>query len=374
MSERNAPNDNAFALDRATGDGGPHTDPVSPEERAAAALARALIEPQPMPLALRDRLMKNAGAFSRGEPVGPRATPSAPEAPQPSIPIAARRPVLPWLAAAACLAIAGGVGYWAMTSLAGQGKELTDARMELAAMHERVQSNERLVTLAQAETAAMRQSVEDGKRLLAEREQALASLTGEKREIEARLIQSDRDLLDRRGELAVAMQRQTELVARLAAATSDLDNLSRELDQYTAPADPAVLAQNRTKLIDMPDTVRIAWSPFNLEGSPAVQQGVGGDVVWNDDLQQGYLRFVGLNPNDPNIEQYQVWIVDDRGMEQKVSGGVFNVSDAGEIIVPIKPGLDVRKVALFAITVERPGGIVVPDLQKRVVVAPVGGG
>jgi hypothetical protein len=49
---------------------------------------------------------------------------------------------------------------------------------------------------------------------------------------------------------------------------------------------------------------------------------------------------------------------------------VFNASAAGEVIVPIDPGIDVGRVALFAITVENPGGTWVPDLQRRVVVAP----
>lgn len=72
--------------------------------------------------------------------------------------------------------------------------------------------------------------------------------------------------------------------------------------------------------------------------------------MWSNELQEGYIRFVGL--------------------EQKVSGGVFNASADGEIIVPITPGIDVGHVALFAITVENPGGTWVPDLTRRVVVAP----
>ncbi len=68
-----------------------------------------------------------------------------------------------------------------------------------------------------------------------------------------------------------------------------------------------------------------------------------------------------------------MWVVDRRGMEQKVSGGVFDVNAKGEIIVPIDPSLDVSRVSLFAITIEEPGGTVVPDLRRRVVYAPVEG-
>ena len=63
-------------------------------------------------------------------------------------------------------------------------------------------------------------------------------------------------------------------------------------------------------------------------------------------------------------------MIDERGLEQKVSGGVFNASAEGEIIVPIEPGIDVGRVALFAVTVENPGGTWVPDLSRRVVIAP----
>lgn len=93
-------------------------------------------------------------------------------------------------------------------------------------------------------------------------------------------------------------------------------------------------------------------------------------MAWNPRLQQGFLRFTGLPVNDPQREQYQAWIIDERGMEQKVSGGVFNATADGEVIVPLRPGLDIRRVRLFAVTIEAPGGIVVPDLSRRVVVAP----
>ena len=140
---------------------------------------------------------------------------------------------------------------------------------------------------------------------------------------------------------------------------------SRRSSQLTA-----TLQAGRTKLLEVPGTVRLAWSPFDLPNAPAEQPNVQGDVVWNDAKQEGYLRFAGLKVNDPAVEQYQVWVIDERGMEQKVSGGVFNATQDGEILVPIRPGIDVGRVALFAITVEKTGGTWVPDLKRRVVVAP----
>tara|TARA_R110002073_G_scaffold336260_1_gene531303 strand:+ start:30540 stop:31598 length:1059 start_codon:yes stop_codon:yes gene_type:complete len=171
-------------------------------------------------------------------------------------------------------------------------------------------------------------------------------------------------------EIAKLDQTRLDMATQLADATSSLENARDTIAIYETPLDPAQLAVNRTQLLEVPDAIQVAWQPFDLPDSPAEQQGVRGDVVWSDELQEGYIRFVGLEPNDPDVQQYQIWVIDERGLEQKVSGGVFNASAEGEIIVPITPGIDVGRVALFAITVEDPGGTWVPDLTRRVVVAP----
>ncbi len=170
--------------------------------------------------------------------------------------------------------------------------------------------------------------------------------------------------------LAESEQEKLDIAQQLADATTDLRDAQLKIAKYETPIDPAVLAQRRRQLMQVPDSIQIAWQPFNLPDSPAEQPDVRGDVVWSDEMQEGYIRFVGLEPNDPDVEQYQVWVIDERGMEQKVSGGVFNANAKGEIIVPIEPGIDVGRVALFAITIENPGGTWVPDLSRRVVVAP----
>lgn len=190
-------------------------------------------------------------------------------------------------------------------------------------------------------------------------------------ERDAERIQSlEADARDSAIALASAKEESLNLAARLADATSSLQDAELVIARYEKPEDPARLAQLRRQLLTVPDTVQIAWQPFDLPDSPAEQQGVRGDVVWSDELQEGYIRFEGLAVNDPSTEQYQVWVIDERGLEQKVSGGVFNASADGEVIVPITPGIDVGRVALFAITVENPGGTWVPDLSRRVVVAP----
>ncbi|MEX0670934.1 MAG: anti-sigma factor [Pirellulales bacterium] len=100
-----------------------------------------------------------------------------------------------------------------------------------------------------------------------------------------------------------------------------------------------------------------------------------GDVVWSQSRQQGFMRFRGLAANDPTVEQYQLWIFDaDRDEDYPVDGGVFDVaaSDSdGEIVVAIDARLPVGKPTLFAITVERPGGVVVSSRERLPLLAQV---
>jgi len=96
--------------------------------------------------------------------------------------------------------------------------------------------------------------------------------------------------------------------------------------------------------------------------------GTSGDVVWSESAQRGYMRFVGLAPNDPKKTQYQLWIFDKtRDKAFPVDGGVFDVSSTGEIIVPITAKLHVDDATLFAVTVEKPGGVVVSKREHIVV-------
>jgi len=102
----------------------------------------------------------------------------------------------------------------------------------------------------------------------------------------------------------------------------------------------------------------------------AYAPGVSGEVVWHQDLQQGYMVFENLPVNDPSAEQYQLWIVDG-APTHPVDGGVFDVTSSGEVIVPIDPKLEIKNPVAFGVTVEPPGGVVVSDRTKRVVVAPL---
>ncbi len=93
-----------------------------------------------------------------------------------------------------------------------------------------------------------------------------------------------------------------------------------------------------------------------------------GEIVWSQLEQQGYMRLKGLVANDPKRQQYQLWIFDEQQDDKyPIDGGVFDVDRAtGEVLVPIHSKLRVSKAKMFAITVEKPGGVVVSD-RKRIV-------
>lgn len=99
---------------------------------------------------------------------------------------------------------------------------------------------------------------------------------------------------------------------------------------------------------------------------------VCGEVLWNAERQEGFLRLRGVAANDPRELQYQLWIVDSsRDARYPVDGGVFDVpAGEEEILVPIKAAVPVRDAALFAVSVEQPGGTVVSE-RRFVAVAPV---
>lgn len=103
-----------------------------------------------------------------------------------------------------------------------------------------------------------------------------------------------------------------------------------------------------------PDIVRVSWV-----GTENPYKKVSGEALWSDSTQAGYMRFVGLEPNDPQRFQYQLWIVDPDRDKHPVDGGVFDVANAGEMIIPMEAKLRVERPKAFAITLEKSGGVVV---------------
>ena len=142
-----------------------------------------------------------------------------------------------------------------------------------------------------------------------------------------------------------------------------------ELRRPTPAAPELSLAERRDQLVrEARDIVRASWTKGTLKEA----EEVSGEVVWSDEKQMGYMTFRGLPPNDPNREAYQLWIFEQANLEaHPKDGGVFNVSDTGEVIVPIEAKLRTVAPKAFAITVEKPGGTVVSDRQKIAALAPV---
>lgn len=145
----------------------------------------------------------------------------------------------------------------------------------------------------------------------------------------------------------------------------------------TGPVVPPVavlsIAEQATALEGRADTLKLDWAP---QGDYATQ-GVRGKVVWNNAEQKGFIRLANLKENDPKIDQFQLWIFDAVRETYPVDGGLFDITQAtfdaksGEHIIPMKPALLVSKPTLFAMTVEKAGGVVVTDKSRLVVVAPV---
>ncbi|HEY7379305.1 MAG TPA: anti-sigma factor [Steroidobacteraceae bacterium] len=132
-------------------------------------------------------------------------------------------------------------------------------------------------------------------------------------------------------------------------------------------------AEQRLALLQNGATVSHAdWSNTDDPGS----QGVKGDVVWDNNTQRGFIRFTGLAANDPKQSQYQLWIFDARRDDRyPIDGGVFDIPpNAAEVVLPINARLAVNEPAAFAVTIEKPGGVVVSAREHVVALAKIAPG
>lgn len=142
---------------------------------------------------------------------------------------------------------------------------------------------------------------------------------------------------------------------------------------------PGPAELRRRLLAEDPEVVTVAWKAGK---DPELAAAVGeataddlGDIVWSARRQQGFMRIRGLMANDPAVEQYQLWIFDaERNEAHPVDGGVFNVNPGaahGEVVVAMDPRLPIGKATLFAVTVEKPGGVVVSSRERLPLLASV---
>lgn len=168
-------------------------------------------------------------------------------------------------------------------------------------------------------------------------------------------------------------------VGWFAAAASVLIALAGWWPRLQMGGDPTVeipvastLEQEREQLRAQQGVMTRTWQTTQ---DPAAS-GVTGDVVWDQRTQNGYLRFRGLQANNSDQLQYQLWIFDgERDERYPIDGGVFDIPPGqSEVIVPITAKLQVLKPAMFAVTIEKAGGSVVSSRDRIVVVAPVAAG
>lgn len=131
-----------------------------------------------------------------------------------------------------------------------------------------------------------------------------------------------------------------------------------------------------------PGVIRTDWVGLDdaglAEGPHRLDTGLTGRVVWDPETNEGCMVFEGLAANDPTTFQYQLWIFDStrptghlpqfgEGIlsQRPVDGGVFDIDTSkaidGRVIVPINAKLPIGQAAIFAVTVEPPGGVVVSD-------------
>jgi hypothetical protein len=145
-----------------------------------------------------------------------------------------------------------------------------------------------------------------------------------------------------------------------------------------APRNTAPTPEQRLAALEArPGVITTAWLGLDDAGlgdAHRLDQSLTGKVVWDPSTREGYMVFEGLAANQPAQFQYQLWIFDEtrptgdlpqhgEGILSQcpVDGGVFDVSTLGRVVVPIDAKLPVGKAAIFAVTVEPPGGVVVSD-------------
>lgn len=130
-------------------------------------------------------------------------------------------------------------------------------------------------------------------------------------------------------------------------------------DAPTAMPGAPDLAAVEAFVVANPDALVIDWAP----GGDATGARAGGRVVWSQAAQAGFMVLDDLAVNDVSVEQYQLWIFDgDRA--NPVDGGVFDADGSASQVVAIDAKLDVIDPTLFAVTVERPGGVVVSSKER----------
>lgn len=190
--------------------------------------------------------------------------------------------------------------------------------------------------------------------------------------IEVRSVEDTRPL----GRLADARRNQQGIAGRIGwivamAACLALVGVTATLLRTRGANDtlPVATLEGFDRFVSTVGVKTAQWSDWE---NPE-RAGVEGSVAWSEAQQTGLMRFEGLPIGEPANEQYQLWIIDERGLGTRVSGAIFDADSTGATVVRIEPAIPIRNAAAFAITIEQRGGVWVSDMSRRVVIASLGG-
>ena len=180
-------------------------------------------------------------------------------------------------------------------------------------------------------------------------------------QVKAELSDKEKTITDLESAKQELAKLNEKLSGELSTESGKIDALNTQIARLT---EKLPLIQKFDSLIqDKPDTQRLE---FASASDPYA--GLSGEVIWNDEKQEGYMSLENLAVNDPTINQYQLWIVDPERDELPVDGGVFDITQKdGKSIIPIRNALAINKPVAFVITLEQPGGVV--KSKQEIVVA-----
>lgn len=349
---------------------------VDPEdyELAAAALDLALSAQQPVqPMALTPELQARILAEAQSLTAAGSSEPPGVATPEASAPIhdlaterRRRSSAWPWaFAAAAALFAIAGTGYFYGESQS-QRRAANDSRLLAESARVEADSATKLAGALDLRITELEGDLTVAQQDLASKQTELAALEDANAD-RLVLLLSERDaLVEREGQLLALLDSERNELRVADQLITQLEIEKAELELLLL--DPSPL-DTRGSLISLPGTVRIPWSAGDDAWMSQVE--VTGEVVWNQSEQSGVMTFAGMPQNDPGEIQYQLWIFD-REQQNPVDGGVFNLNADGELAVHIDPKLSVGEPFLFAVTLEKPGGVVVSGRDHIVLTAPVG--
>ena len=164
--------------------------------------------------------------------------------------------------------------------------------------------------------------------------------------------------------LAMFLRQQPNLVDMVGA--SKFSSVKDESSRLILMDDKSVNSYQREMFLTNPpvDMIRVTCKTESKKESM-------GELLWSDSQQKGFVSLSGLEINDPDQFQYQVWIIDAK-QKYPVTGGVFNVADQKGAVIRLRPNLKIKKAVEFMVTQERPGGVVTASRENIVAVATTG--